>query len=174
MLASSSSRCVTRLGRLQQLVTTQQGRYTIGRNNDALSRRFATNDPAKARPPIVSSDINDEPATIALDNTIRMKNAGLGVILLGVCFGIMAYSMNAVGQAGSGKDDPLAALKQEAAKAQEKKERVSQETESTADMLLKFQAGEYDPDVQEQEELEQAQEAATKQKKAWWKFWARS
>lgn len=110
-----------------------------------------------------------------MSNGIRMKNAGMALTLLGFCFGVAIYSMNAVGQAGSGgQDDPLAALKQEAAAAQEKLQRESQQTESTADMLQKFQAGDYDPDVLEQNELEQAQEEAAKKKKAWWKFWARS
>lgn len=182
-VSSSSSRSVI-VRRVVVVVTGRpiciplQGRSV--RQSSALSRRFATAapPPPKTRPSYAVGDMNDEPATIAMDNTIRAKNAGLAVALLGFCIGVAVYSMSAVGQAGSSADDPLSALKQEAAAARGQQESEVQQTASTAALLQKFQAGDYDPDLQEQDELElqNAQEAAAaaKHKTAWWKFWARS
>jgi len=77
--------------------------------------------------------------------------------------------MNAVGQAGStGSDDPLAALREEAASAQDKQSQEAKSTDEAADMLKKFQAGEFDPD--KYEELE-AEESGAKKNRPWWKFW---
>lgn len=104
-----------------------------------------------------------------------MKNAGLGLALTGFVFGVAYYSMYAVGQASKANaDDPLAALQQEAAAARAAQADELTETENAAAMLEKFQKGEYDPDLQEQQAILEAQEAegaAAKQRKPWWKFW---
>lgn len=112
-----------------------------------------------------TSNVNeDDIPPITLNNTIRMKNAALATVLMGCCLGIMWYSMHAVGQAGE-KDDPLSALKMEAAEAQKKHDQEQATTANAADMLEKFQKGEYDPDhVPEDEEDEPAPS-----KKPWWK-----
>jgi hypothetical protein len=138
-----------------------------------LSRRFASVHPAAGKMAPPTSDINDEPALIVMDQRTHLKNAALATALVCFCVGVATYSMNTVGQAGSGgPDDPLAALKQEAAVAQLKQQQESQQTDSTVDMLQKFQAGDYDPDIQEQLDLERSMDA--KKKKAWWNFWSRS
>jgi hypothetical protein len=137
------------------------------------SRRFASVPPAAGKMAPPTSDINDEPALIVMDQRTHLKNAALATALVCFCVGVATYSMNTVGQAGSGgPDDPLAALKQEAAVAQMKQQQESQQTDSTVDMLQKFQAGDYDPDIQEQLDLERTMDA--KKKKAWWNFWSRS
>jgi hypothetical protein len=124
-----------------------------------------------------TSNVNeDDLPPITLDNTIRMKNAALATTLVAFCFGIAYYSMHAVGQAGTGTtstsnsdSDPLAVLKAEAAIAQEKYDKEQQDTVNTADMLEKFQKGEYDPDHVSDEELDDLIEP--KKKRPWWKFW---
>jgi hypothetical protein len=102
---------------------------------------------------------------ITIDSTIRMKNAALGVTLLGFCFGVAWYSMNAVGQSGADDSDPLSVLKQEAAAAQVQQDRQHADEAKSADMVRQFQAGEYDPDKLDDEESEPVK------KSRWWKFW---
>jgi hypothetical protein len=114
-----------------------------------------------------TSNVNeDDIPPITLDNTIRMKNFALATVLMGCCIGIMWYSMQAVGQAGE-KDDPLKALKMEAAEAQKKHDQEQATTASAADMLEKFQKGEYDPDHVPEEEADDVAPS----KKPWWKVW---
>lgn len=113
-----------------------------------------------------TSNVNeDDIPPITLNNTIRMKNVALATALLGFCFGIMWYSMHAVGQAGE-KDDPLSALKKEAAAAQKKHDQEQATTANAADMLQKFQKGEFDPDHVPEEDEDEAPS-----KKPWWKVW---
>jgi hypothetical protein len=113
-----------------------------------------------------TSNVNeDDIPPITLNNTIRMKNAALATVLLGCCFGIAWYSMHAVGQAGD-KDDPLSVLKKEAAAAQKVHDQEQATTANTADMLQKFQKGEFDPDHVPEEE-----EGEATSKKPWWKVW---
>ena len=77
--------------------------------------------------------------------------------------------MNAVGQAGTaGSDDPLAALRQEAAAAQEEHAREEKSSGDATEMLKQFQAGDFDPD--KYEDLEE-EEQATGKPRSWWKFW---
>lgn len=118
-----------------------------------------------------TSGINDEPDVIVIDSVIQIKNVVLASLLVAFCVGVATYSMNAVGQAGSGgSDDPLAALKQEAAAAQVKSEQAALQTESTVDMLQQFQAGAYDPDrIDDDDENESIEK--NEKKRAWWKFW---
>ena len=112
---------------------------------------------------------------ITLDNTIRMKNAAMATTLAAFCFGIAYYSMYAVGQSGTtststnDSSDPLAVLKAEAAMAQEKFDKEQEDTANTADMLQKFQMGEFDPDHVSDEELDDLIDP--KKKRPWWKFW---
>jgi hypothetical protein len=120
-----------------------------------------------------TSNVNeDDIPPITLTNAIRMKNAALGTVLFGCCLGIMWYSMHAVGQAGattsSGEEDPLAVLKMEAAAAQSKYDKEQQQTANTAEMLQKFQKGEYDPDHVPDEDIEAD---SSRIKKPWWKIW---
>jgi hypothetical protein len=115
-----------------------------------------------------TSNVNeDDIPPITLDNTIRMKNVALATVLMAGCLGIMWYSMHAVGQAGE-KDDPLSALKMEAAEAQKKHDHEQATTANAADMLEKFQKGEYDPDHVSEEEEE---DGPALSKKPWWKVW---
>jgi hypothetical protein len=84
--------------------------------------------------------------------------------------------MHAVGQAGdsnSAEDDPLAALKQEAAQAQQVKDTQRRQEEETANMIQQFQSGELDPDQIDDAELDEYEKSLEKNRKPWWKFWAR-
>jgi len=119
--------------------------------------------------------MNAEPESVEIDQGIRLKNAGLAVGLLCFCFGVAYYSMQAVGQSavGDNEEDPLAVLKQEAVAAQEKRSQQEQSTKDQQEMMQKFQAGQFDPDQQELDELEAGDGSAGNKKKPWWKFWAR-
>ena len=117
--------------------------------------------------------MNAEPEVIEINQTIRMKNYALAAVLVGFCVSVGMYSVQAVGQSGSGdKNDPLAVLKQEAQAAQDKRSAEQQSVAEQQAMMRKFQAGQFDPDQQELEELEQAEGGS--KKKPWWKFWARA
>jgi len=113
------------------------------------------------------------PESVTVDSGIRMQNAGLAVGLVAFCFAVATYSMNAVGQSGVNEDgeDPLAVLKQEAAGAQEKRSQEEKSDRDQQEMLKQFQAGQFDPDQQELDDLEAS--SAGDKKKPWWKFWAR-
>jgi hypothetical protein len=119
--------------------------------------------------------MNDEPESIEIDSTIRMKNAGLAAFLFAFVIGVATYSMKAVGQSGVTADtaDPLAVLKHEAAEAQEKRSLQQESDKQQQELLKQFQAGQFDPDEQELAELEAAEERDAQKKKPWWKFWAR-
>lgn len=110
-----------------------------------------------------------------IDPMLPYKNAGLAAALLTMVGGIMWYSMNAVGQAGTSEDgqDPLlAALEEESQLALSQQQQQQETTQTTQEMFSKFQSGEYDPDVQEQRELEAELELqAGKKKRPWWKVW---
>ena len=120
--------------------------------------------------------MNAEPESVTIDSSIRMKNAGLAVVLTGFVFGVAFYSMNAVGQSGIQEDgtDPLAVLKQEAAGAQEKRSQEEESDKQQKELLKQFQAGQFDPDQQELAELEAAEDMTGQRKKSWWKFWSRA
>lgn len=130
-----------------------------------------------ARPEDTVLGDGPEIEAIAVSSSTRAKNAALALGLASFCGGVMWYSMNAVGQAGSGGgDDPLAQLKEEAQEARERHDREMQQSDDATAMLKQFQAGEYDPDKSEEEQLlaMEKEEAAAKQqskKRPWWKFW---
>lgn len=171
----AQARCVaSRSSRSQLLLASRRsdsGQVRIF----STERRFATSTPGSSEISAASTYGNiDEPALISVNTTIRLKNAALGLGLLGFCAGVSTYSMNTVGQAGGDKDDPLSALKQEAAAADENAQREEQLTVSTAELVRKFQAGDFDPDMQELKDLEQELEEAARKRKPWWKFWASS
>jgi hypothetical protein len=139
-------------------------------------RRVAFSSAAGLRPRrgVGERPIPNRVAAPAVEETIevlpmtRGKNAVMAVSLLGFCFGVTWYSMNAVGQAGAaGSDDPLSGLRQEAASAQEKQERQEKSTDEAAVMLKKFQKGDFDPDKYEELEAEEN----SKSKRPWWKVW---
>jgi len=111
---------------------------------------------------------------VTVDSGIRTKNAALATGLACFCFAVAGYSMKAVGQSGVNEDgeDPLAVLKQEAAGAQEKRSQQEESEKQQQEMLKQFQAGQFDPDKQELDEMEAADNGG-KTKKPWWKFWAR-
>lgn len=121
-------------------------------------------------PPKVSAPLGGESFDLVAEITpeTHMRNAALAASLLGFCFGVGYYSMTSVGQAGSEKDDPLAVLKEEAAQAQKKADRESRTSEEASDMLRQFQAGGFDPDKDEELELEEEIKA---KKRPWYKFW---
>lgn len=118
----------------------------------------------KLEPQIVNMDGPLDPVTSVTPET-KMKNIALATTLSAFCVGVALYSMNAVGQAGSGSDDPLAALRQEAAAAQEKHDRENRKTDDATEMLKQFRAGDYDPD--KYDELDETE----KPKRPWWKLW---
>jgi len=131
--------------------------------------RFGTIKPrAKPAPlPKTHPKPENEEVVAIISPEIRTKNVALGTFLVAFCFGVAWYSRNAVGQAGGDADDPLAALKEEAAAAQEKHDRENQSTDKATEMLKQFQSGEYDPD--KYDELEEEEEKPTK--RPWWKLW---
>lgn len=130
--------------------------------------------PAASTKAAPAYDMNAEPESVTVDSSIRTKNAALAAALACFCFAVAAYSMNAVGQSGVNEDgeDPLAVLKQEAAGAQEKRAQQEESEKQQQEMLQQFEAGQFDPDKQELDELEAADDGG-KKKKPWWKFWAR-
>ena len=73
--------------------------------------------------------------------------------------------MKSVGQAGGAGDDPLARLRQEASEAQAEHDRENRSAEEAAEMLKKFQEGDYDPDKYEEDESDKPMG------RPWWKFW---
>ena len=137
-------------------------RRSVPRCTTALSRRR------------ISGEIKVENKAL-VDPMLPYKNAGLAAVLLSGVVGIMWYSMHAVGQAGTdddGQDPLLAALEEESQVALAKQQREQETTQTTQEMMAKFQSGEYDPDLQEQRELEEELEQQAKQKKKpWWKVW---
>ena len=121
-------------------------------------------------------DMNAEPESVTVNSNIRAKNAGLAFALSAFCLAVAIYSMNAVGQSGVNEDgeDPLALLKKEAANAQEKRSQQEQSDRDQQQLMAQFEAGSFDPDQQQLDELEAASAAGSgKRKKPWWKFWAR-
>jgi hypothetical protein len=109
-----------------------------------------------------------QPDSASVSTEIKMKNAALATSLLAFCFGVAWYSMYAVGQAGGGAEDPLAALVNEAASAQQKHEREERQANDANKMLKEFQSGGYDPDkYEEEEELMNSRN----KKRPWYKFW---
>jgi hypothetical protein len=118
----------------------------------------------------------ESPEVIVVDTSTKIKNAVMALSLLGFCAGVVVYSMNSVGQAGTSSetgDDPLAVLKEEAAAAQRQHDKNEAEEKKSAAMIQQFQAGEYDPDKLPDDEDDDLATPAPK-KKSWWKFWARS
>jgi hypothetical protein len=134
-----------------------------------VQRSKPTNEPnAVPKAPLTGETTVVPEEEAAIPHETQVKNGALAVSLLAFCVGVAWYSMNAVGQAGGDKDDPLAALKEEAAVAQVKQDREAQTSDEATSMLESFQSGEFDPD--KYEELEAEQEAANR-KSPWYKFW---
>lgn len=148
-------------------------RLRLGARLLAAQRRslLSTSSAAKPEgPPRVPPPPPAEEAveTIEISTETHLKNGVMAAALFSFCIGVAWYSMNAVGQAGdAGSDDPLASLRQEAAAAKDKQDREQKSTDEAADMMKKFQAGDFDPD--KLEELEE--EENSKPKKPWWKVW---
>lgn len=130
------------------------------------------------RPPLRQAGADDgmmssgsaEAEMAIVSNETRLKNAAMASVLLAFCCGVTYYSMNAVGQAGTSgaKDDPLAALREEAQAARDKQDRENQSTTDATEMLKQFQAGEYDPDKYENDGEDEKTSAS---KRPWWKIW---
>lgn len=110
----------------------------------------------------------DQPEEFIMTPETHRNNFLLAVTLLCSSAAILVYSMKAVGQAAShdGGEDPLETLRKEAAAAQAKKDRESQELVDAQDMIQKVKSGAFDPD--KYEDLEEETEA---KKRSWWKFW---
>ena len=125
----------------------------------AIRRLGAAFSSSSTKPSNETPDMNDEPESIEIDSTIRMKNAGLAAFLFAFVIGVATYSMKAVGQSGVTADtaDPLAVLKHEAAEAQEKRSLQQESDKQQQELLKQFQAGQFDPDEQELAELEAAE-----------------
>lgn len=172
MFASQSA--ARRLSRHQCFILRHPRRRVFSSNNNNTNIKIPNLKTANTKPPPPPRNlrIDEEPETILVDDSIRMKNNVMGVALACFCVGVAWYSMNAVGQAGSTSDDPLAALKQEAAAAQKVHDQQAATESNVTEMLEKFNKGEYDPDVQELNELEERQQQS-QTKKPWWKFWAK-
>ena len=149
---------------IKYLLSTSSSSTTVTTTTTASSSNDSKNNPFMNRPmDDDDDDINVPP--ISLSSTIKMKNNILALALFSFCVGVFWYSMHAVGQAGDNSDDPLSALKQEAALAQAKHDQEQITTQNTADMLSKFQKGEYDPDhIPDDDDDDQ-------NKKPWYKFW---
>jgi len=112
-----------------------------------------------------------DPDSPFVSTSTHAKNGVMAISLIGFCFGVAWYSMNAVGQAGSSDDDPLSALKIEAEAARERKEKEGRDLEEATAMLKQLDAGQVDPDTYEDEEEAKISEGNGKQKKrSWWKF----
>jgi hypothetical protein len=136
------------------------------------TRGFATTVVGKSKPVDFQQPVDlmnaDELEDVALISTeTHVKNGALAAFIVAFCFGVAGYSMQAVGQAGSGDaQDPLAGLRLEAEGARDRQAHDSQQTSDATAMLKKFQAGEYDPDKYEEED-----ELNGKPNRPWYKFW---
>jgi hypothetical protein len=139
--------------------------------SSSTPNRVGTIQPRKLNPsqdPEIDPLLNANSMAVVPRSTV-IKNAVTAAVLLSVAFGIGAYSMNTVGQAGGqGEDDPLATLRQEAAVAQERVDRENEATEKTREMLGQFESGAFDPDRYEDVEAEMER---AKAKRPWWKVW---
>jgi hypothetical protein len=115
------------------------------------------------------SEMNDEikPDSASVSTEIKLKNAALATTLVAFCFGVAWYSTYAVGQAGGGAEDPLAALRNEAAAAKEKQDRETRQASDANDLLKQFQSGGYDPDQYDEEQ----ESNSKKSNRPWYKFW---
>ena len=150
----------SRIGRLSRVVVTPQQRRSFSSPPVRRTKRMTSTEQTFVH----GGDAPIEEITEVSDAVVS-KNFALAFLLLAFCGGVGFYSMNAVGQAGTGEDDPLAALRQEAAAAQEKQDR---ENMNDAEEIIKqFQAGDFDPD--KYEELEE--ELENSKQRPWWKFW---
>ncbi len=127
--------------------------------------QFSSSTRPSPRTTAVSGAEEEVEQAVLVPPATHAKNAVMALSLLTFCCAVAWYSMNAVGQAASG-DDPLAALREEAAAAQERHEKEEKSTAESAEMLKKFQAGDFDPDKYEEDEA-----GEQKPKRSWWKFW---
>lgn len=119
--------------------------------------------------PEAETEIMDSGIVKEVTGEVRMKNYLLATFLLGVVAFNFWYSLHAVGQAGDvGGDDPLSNIKAEAAKAAAAREREARKSDQAEEMLKKFEAGRYDPELEDEED---EAEAANGKKKPWWKVW---
>jgi len=146
-----------------------QQRHSMWRSASPLSKKVESvafnkklSSSSKSNVSGTSEQSND---VITLSTETHMKNAALATSLVAFCFGVAWYSMRSVGQAGRAGDDPLATLRQEASEAQEEHDRQNRSADEAAQMLKKFQEGEYDPDKYEEEESDKPMG------RPWWKFW---
>jgi hypothetical protein len=106
----------------------------------------------------------------------KVKNAVLAAGLVAFCFGVAAYSMKSVGQAGSDPSDPLSTLREEAAEARQRQDREDRSVQDATEMLRQFRAGEHDPDRYDEAEAGEGGVAAVTpggkdKKRPWYKFW---
>lgn len=140
---------------------------STARSSRQLLRQVSRRSLATAKPPPRPLDeVGDADFShIVVDSQTKLKNIAMAGGLFAFCFGVAWYSMNSVGQAGSSADDPLAALRLEAAEAQAVRDQEASSTDSATQMLQQFQKGEYDPDRYDEEEEQ------PKRKRPWYKFW---
>lgn len=123
--------------------------------------------PGRAAPgtPEAEEELMDAAVSQEVSGEVKRNNYLLATALLIFCGSVMYYSMNAVGQAGATEDDPLSALKQEAAVAAAARDKESRQSDEAVSMLQQFEKGAFDPDKLDEDEED------VKPKKPWWKFW---
>jgi hypothetical protein len=132
---------------------------TTGANNTGFFNRL-------------KADIGRE-EVIEISREIKMKNAVMATGLLMFVIGVMAYSARAVGQAGGGAEDPLAALQNEASAAFEQREIEKRRSEEAEKSLKQFEEGELDPEGDDFIALKDPDiySGGGKKKRPWYKFW---
>jgi hypothetical protein len=181
----TTHRCCGRVGRCSGFGGTSRTLVTTSNNNSnttigTIKRRTNTNHNQHTPPkynlgeappgsPEAELEIMNSSITKEVTGEVKRNNVVLAMALVGFCAGVMWYSMHAVGQSAGGEDDPLLALKEEAAEAQAARDKESRTQEEATAMLKEFQKGSYDPDAEDYEDEENL-EKSTK-KKPWWKVW---
>jgi hypothetical protein len=132
-------------------------------------------------PPPPDADFPELIDPVELHPNVRIYNAVLGLALAAFAVGVGAYSMYAVGQAGGNAndgDDPLAALRHEAAVAQQKADADATRLQENEQLVQQFNKGGFDPDDavldDDDDYAPSDNNASSAAKKPWWKFWARS
>ena len=138
-------------------------------NVGTIKRRSKTPSmPSRAAPgtPEAEQEFMSASVSQEVSGEVMRNNFLLAAALVTFCGGIMYYSMHAVGQSGASEDDPLAALKEEAAEAAAARDKESRQSDEATAMLKQFEKGAFDPD-----QLDEDEEEDVKPKKPWWKIW---
>ena len=141
--------------------TTNQQTPNVG----TIIKRRKKPTPVAPGSPEAEQEFMSAPVSQEVSGEVFRNNMLLAAACVTFCTGVMWYSMHAVGQSGASADDPLAALKEEAAVAQAARDKESLQSNEASAMLKQFESGAFDPDQLDDEEED------VKPKKPWWKFW---